>query len=93
MVLVARTPKPPLTAFDLPLLFVHEEAFHQPIFTCNNLAGKVYPVVPEGQHSALHAPHPFRVLFKEGGVGTFIPLFFALLRALRAVSPPPSAPP
>jgi hypothetical protein len=25
-------------------LFVHEESFNQPIFFCNNLSGKVYPV-------------------------------------------------
>lgn len=29
----------------------------------------------------------FKILFKEGGVGTFIPLFFNLLHAIRAVSP------
>lgn len=49
-------------------------------------------VVPEGEHRALYGVHSFKVLFKEGGVGTFVPLFLNLIRTIRNLNVPPSAP-
>ncbi|KAI5081896.1 hypothetical protein GOP47_0001639 [Adiantum capillus-veneris] len=74
-------------AFDMPLLYIHEEKFNQPIFGANNITGKVYPVIPDGEHSALYSPHSFKIIFKEGGCGTFVPLFFNLLKFLRQFPP------
>ncbi|EEF50170.1 uncharacterized protein LOC8285741 [Ricinus communis] len=70
-------------AFDMPLLYIHGEKFSQPIFFCNNLSGLVEPVVPENESRALYSTHSFKILFKEGGCGTFIPLFFNLISSVR----------
>ncbi|KAG6597720.1 SPAC29B12.11c [Cucurbita argyrosperma subsp. argyrosperma] len=83
MVFVSSKPDPWFTAFDMPLLFVHDEKFNQPIFFCNNISGLVEPVVPDDQHRALYSTHSFKILFKEGGCGTFVPLFFNLLSSVR----------
>ncbi|KAI3694956.1 hypothetical protein L1987_77942 [Smallanthus sonchifolius] len=83
MVFVADKPTESFTAFDMPLLYVHGEKFNQPIFHCNNISGLVEPVVPEGQHRALYSTHSFKILFKEGGCGTFVPLFFNLISSVR----------
>ncbi|WVZ22303.1 hypothetical protein V8G54_000847 [Vigna mungo] len=64
-------------------LYVHGEKFNQPIFHCNNLSGHVEPVVPNDQHRALYSTHSFKIIFKEGGCGTFIPLFFNLIASVR----------
>jgi len=39
LVWVPASPVGPLAAFDLPLLYVRNERFHQPIFGANYLAG------------------------------------------------------
>eukprot|EP01018_Ginkgo_biloba_P017629 Gb_02071 [translate_table: standard] len=83
MVFVANKPVGNVVAFDMPLLYIYEEKFNQPIFFCNNISGKVNPVIPEGAHTALYSPHSFKILFKEGGCGTFVPLFFNLIRSVR----------
>ncbi|KAK9070762.1 hypothetical protein SSX86_011164 [Deinandra increscens subsp. villosa] len=83
MVFVADKPTENFTAFDMPLLYVHGEKFNQPIFHCNNISGLVEPVVPEGEHRALYSTHSFKILFKEGGCGTFVPLFFNLIKSVR----------
>ncbi|KAL6003671.1 hypothetical protein ACLOJK_023905 [Asimina triloba] len=83
MVFVANKPVGSFVAFDMPMLYIHGEKFDQPIFFCNNISGFVEPVVPEDQHRALYSTHTFKVLFKEGGCGTFVPLFFNLLAAVR----------
>lgn len=83
MVFVANKPVGNITAFDMPLLYVHGEKFNQPIFFCNNVSGLVEPVVPENQHRALYSTHSFKILFKEGGCGTFVPLFFNLITSVR----------
>ncbi|KAK8913585.1 hypothetical protein KSP39_PZI023789 [Platanthera zijinensis] len=70
-------------AFDIPLLHIHNEKFNQPIFHCNNISGKVEPVIPEEQHRALYSTHSFKILFKDGGCGTFVPLFFNLMQSVR----------
>eukprot|EP00271_Cylindrocystis_brebissonii_P008913 TRINITY_DN23441_c0_g1_i1.p1 TRINITY_DN23441_c0_g1~~TRINITY_DN23441_c0_g1_i1.p1 ORF type:complete len:208 (+),score=39.73 TRINITY_DN23441_c0_g1_i1:194-817(+) len=93
MVLVANSPQPPVFAFDIPLLFVENEKFSQPIFACNNLSGLVTPVQSSPEPPPERPPrHTFKVLFKEGGVGTFIPVFFNILHGLRASMPPPMPP-
>ncbi|KAF9607562.1 hypothetical protein IFM89_036924 [Coptis chinensis] len=86
MVFVASKPVGNFAAFDMPLLYVHDEKFNQPIFYCNNISGLVEPVVPEGQHRALYSTHSFKILFKEGGCGTFVPLFFNLITSVRQYS-------
>nr|ADP88925.1 classical AGP [Gunnera manicata] len=83
MVFVANKPHGNFTAFDMPLLYVRGEKFNQPIFLCNNISGQVEPVVPENQHRALYSTHSFKILFKEGGCGTFVPLFFNLITSVR----------
>ncbi|XP_030961253.1 UPF0664 stress-induced protein C29B12.11c [Quercus robur] len=83
MVFVANKPVGNVTAFDIPLLYVHGEKFNQPIFFCNNISGQVEPVVPENQNRALYSTHSFKILFKEGGCGTFVPLFFNLISSVR----------
>ena len=40
-------------------------------------------VVPENENRALYSAHSFKILFKEGGCGTFIPLFFNLINSVR----------
>ncbi|KAK9934188.1 hypothetical protein M0R45_021340 [Rubus argutus] len=83
MVFVSKKPDGHFAAFDMPLLYVHGEKFNQPVFFCNNIAGQVEPVVPENQHGALYSTHSFKILFKEGGCGTFVPLFFNLISSVR----------
>ncbi|KAL6585420.1 hypothetical protein OROMI_002064 [Orobanche minor] len=83
MVFVASKPVGSFFAFDIPLLYAHNEKFSQPIFHCNNISGRVDPVVPDGEHGALYSPHSFKILFKEGGCGTFVPLFFNLISSVR----------
>lgn len=83
MVFVASKPVGNFYAFDMPLLHVHDEKFNQPVFHCNNISGLVEPVVPENENRALYSTHSFKILFKEGGCGTFVPLFFNLINAVR----------
>ena len=42
-----------------------------------------YQVVPENENSSLYSAHSFKILFKEGGCGTFVPLFFNLIASVR----------
>ncbi|GMH02642.1 hypothetical protein Nepgr_004481 [Nepenthes gracilis] len=83
MVFVAKVPVGNLTSFDMPLLYVSGEKFNQPIFHCNNISGFVEPVVPENENRAIYSTHSFKILFKEGGCGTFVPLFFNLINGVR----------
>ncbi|XP_022742628.1 UPF0664 stress-induced protein C29B12.11c-like [Durio zibethinus] len=83
MVFVASQPVGNFFAFDMPLLYVHDEKFNQPIFHCNNISGHVEPVVPENEHRALYSTHSLKILFKEGGCGTFVPLFLNLISSVR----------
>ncbi|KAI5679475.1 hypothetical protein M9H77_10425 [Catharanthus roseus] len=83
MVFVSNKPVEGVAAFDMPLLYVHGEKFNQPIFFCNNISGLVDPVVPDNENRALYSTHSFKILFKEGGCGTFVPLFFNLIGLVR----------
>lgn len=42
-----------------------------------------FQVVPDNEHRALYSTHSFKILFKEGGCGTFVPLFFNLISSVR----------
>jgi hypothetical protein len=72
----------PVSAFDMPLLFVRNEAFVQPLLYANYLALKVFSVAlgPDA------APHYVTLSFKEGGAGTFLPLFESALAMVRGAS-------
>ncbi|CAL0313035.1 unnamed protein product [Lupinus luteus] len=83
MVFVANSPVGAFFAFDMPLLYIHGEKFNQPIFHCNNISGQVEPVAPNDQHRALYSTYTFKIIFKEGGCGTFIPLFLNLIASVR----------
>ncbi|KDP23219.1 hypothetical protein JCGZ_23052 [Jatropha curcas] len=88
LVFVAHKPVGAFTAFDMPLLYIHGEKFNQPIFFCNNISGLVEPVFPENENGALYSTHSFKILFKEGGCGTFIPIFFNLISSVRQNNQP-----
>uniref|UniRef100_A0A7S4BCM4 GRAM domain-containing protein n=2 Tax=Chrysotila carterae TaxID=13221 RepID=A0A7S4BCM4_CHRCT len=70
-----------MNAFDLPLATMRDEAFNQPIFGANNLTGTSAPL----DGSSCHEDIKWKLAFNEGGVGTFLPLFFRLLTEMRAM--------
>jgi hypothetical protein len=87
-----------LAGFDLPLVYVTKDKLNQPIFGCNNLAGQVWPAVEGGGPGGNLPPHHWKVLFKEGGMGTFYPMYYALVDKARktaaaAAAQPQWAPP
>ncbi|GMP73048.1 hypothetical protein CsSME_00030906 [Camellia sinensis var. sinensis] len=45
-----------------------------------------FKIVPDDQNKALYSTHAFKILFKEGGCGTFVPLFFNLIKSVRQYS-------
>ena len=65
-------------SFDLPLGTMHNEKFNQPIFGANNMTGTSEPL-PGGLTDEIK----WTLTFKEGGVGTFLPLFFRLVHEMR----------
>ncbi|KXZ56958.1 hypothetical protein GPECTOR_1g864 [Gonium pectorale] len=76
-----------LRAFDFPLVYVRQDKLNQPIFGCNNLSGQVWPAVERGGPAGELPPHDFRIYFKEGGIGTFYPLYYTLAeRAKQALA-------
>ena len=78
-----------LAGFDLPLVYRTQDKLNQPIFGCNNLTGRVWPAVEGGGPAGTLPPHSWKVAFKNGGIGTFYPLFYGLLqRAKRAGAAP-----
>ncbi|GFR40704.1 hypothetical protein Agub_g1297 [Astrephomene gubernaculifera] len=74
----SKTDESGLVAFDFPLVYIRNDSLNQPIFGCNNLAGQVWPAVEGGGPAGSLPPHDFRVYFKEGGIGTFYPLYYTL---------------
>eukprot|EP00195_Chlamydomonas_chlamydogama_P002390 CAMPEP_0202922856 /NCGR_PEP_ID=MMETSP1392-20130828/78143_1 /ASSEMBLY_ACC=CAM_ASM_000868 /TAXON_ID=225041 /ORGANISM="Chlamydomonas chlamydogama, Strain SAG 11-48b" /LENGTH=224 /DNA_ID=CAMNT_0049616509 /DNA_START=50 /DNA_END=724 /DNA_ORIENTATION=+ len=74
-----------LAAFDLPLVYMKDDKLNQPIFGCNNLAGMVWPAVDGGGPAGTLPPHKFIVYFKEGGIGTFYPLYYTLTERAKQV--------
>eukprot|EP01026_Neomeris_dumetosa_P031493 TRINITY_DN24970_c0_g2_i1.p1 TRINITY_DN24970_c0_g2~~TRINITY_DN24970_c0_g2_i1.p1 ORF type:complete len:215 (-),score=23.93 TRINITY_DN24970_c0_g2_i1:228-872(-) len=73
-----------LAAFDFPLAYLKDVKFNQPIFGANNLSGMVWPALTGGGPAGTYPPHEYILYFKEGGVGTFLPLFFRSLEQIRA---------
>ena len=57
---------------------MRNERFNQPIFGANNMSGTNDPL-PGGLTNAI----TWTLTFKEGGVGTFLPLFFRLVQEMR----------
>lgn len=93
-----------LQAFDIPLVYIHRDEFKQPIFGCNHLSGHVWQAAEGGGPRGSLPPVSFKLYFTEGGVGTFLPLYFDLLNRAktaarwqeqqqRQTAPRPSAPP
>ena len=76
VVFVADRPQGGFSAFDLPLATMRSESFNQPIFGANNMTG-TSPPLPD---SACAGDITWYLGFKDGGVGTFLPLFFSLLQ-------------
>lgn len=72
-----------LQAFELPLAYISEEDFKQPIFFANNLSGRCNMV-----DAGAEGPETIQwtLYFKEGGVGTFIPFFFRSCAYVRSVA-------
>jgi len=78
-----------LDGFDIPMATLVEESFNQPIFGANNLTGSSPPL----DGSGLAGTIKWKVSFNNGGVGTFLPLFFRLLNEMRQrMSQPQSVP-
>jgi len=85
MVFVAAKPdtETGLQAFDFPLVYIKGEAFNQPIFGCNHLAGECWPACEGGGPSGTLPPYTYKLFFLIGGVGTFLPLYFRNLAMQR----------
>ena len=74
-------------AFDLPLATMKNESFNPPIFFANNMTG----VSPALEASVCFpADISWCITFKDGGVGTFLPLFLRLLAQMRATMRQPA---
>jgi WW domain-binding protein 2 len=56
-----------------------DESFNQPIFGANNLTGASPPLDGSGLTDTIK----WKLAFNNGGVGTFLPLFFRLLNEMR----------
>eukprot|EP00798_Chlamydomonas_sp_ICE-L_P008155 gene8155-1408_t len=80
-----------LVAFDLPLVYMRNDKLNQPIFGCNNLSGQVWPAVSGGGPGGALPPHDFKIYFKEGGIGTFYPLYYTLTERAKQSFAGPSA--
>ena len=66
-------------AFDIPIKLVRNERFNQPIFGANNMTGIVAPISEVG----LLVDTRWKLVFKEGGVGTFLPIFLRMMDQFR----------
>eukprot|EP00803_Ostreobium_quekettii_P003229 evm.model.scf_1010.6 EVM.evm.TU.scf_1010.6 scf_1010:34419-38685(-) len=75
-----------LQAFDFPLVYIYKAEFKQPIFGCNHLSGLVWQAVEGGGPRGSLPPVKFNLYFIEGGVGTFLPLYFNLLHRARSTA-------
>jgi WW domain-binding protein 2 len=73
-----------LEAFDIPLLYIRNDSFNQPVFGCNHLAGECWPVSEQGGPSGSLPPHKYRLYFLQGGIGTVLPLYYRFLKLVRA---------
>lgn len=67
---------PGLAGFDLPLVYITGDKLNQPIFGCNNLAGKVWPAVEGGGPAGTLPPHDWKVRGGEGDAAAGSGLIF-----------------
>ena len=68
---------------DLPLTYIRGDRFNQPVFGCNNLSGECWPTREGGGPGGSFPPLRYYLYFKEGGVGTFLPLYFQFMEQAR----------
>jgi len=68
-----------LFSFDIPFRHITEESFEQPFFGANYLLMTVAPVEGGG----LTSPCKVKIIFKKGGCGTFLRVFFSLMSSFR----------
>ena len=68
------------SSFDVPLCAINREKFNQPIFGANNLTGQV--AGPGGG-----TQWRFKMTFRSGGCGTFLPVFLAMMGEIRESRP------
>ena len=78
MVFIKDSASADFSAFDMPMANISNEKFNQPIFGANNMTGTSEPL-PGGLTDEIK----WTLTFKEGGVGTFLPLFFRLVHEMR----------
>jgi hypothetical protein len=71
-------------SFRIPLTKMTKEKFNQPIFGANNLTGRVPPAADQNflQQFDLKE-YKFCFTFNEGGCGTFLPIFFRIMGAIK----------
>mmetsp|Transcript_2061 Transcript_2061/g.6152 ORF Transcript_2061/g.6152 Transcript_2061/m.6152 type:complete len:242 (+) Transcript_2061:66-791(+) len=67
---------------EVPFRGIENAALHQPIFGANNLSANLIPY--EGQ--PFRGTITFRVFFKRGGLGTFLPRFNHVLSTTRRMT-------
>lgn len=79
MVVPQHIEKARFETFEAPFRGIFNEAFHQPIFGCNNLAAGV--LYYDGQ--PFLGDLSMRIDFVRGGVNTFLPIFNNVLLATR----------
>ena len=77
-----------LQGFDIPIATLVDESFNQPIFGANNLSGTSPPLEGTGLVENIK----WCLYFNNGGVGTFLPLFFRLISEMRTRMSQPAAP-
>ena len=77
-------------SFDVPLASIVDEAFVQPVFGANSLTGTVVAVPGGGLPPGLSATFGFE--FRDGGVGTFLPVLIRVLSEARRLAAAPPAP-
>lgn len=70
------------SAFDMPVSYISQEKFNQPIFGANNLTGTCEPIAEMG----LQGPTTFKLTFRHGGCGTFLHSFLRLVAEARAAA-------
>ncbi|KAJ1638166.1 hypothetical protein T492DRAFT_947132 [Pavlovales sp. CCMP2436] len=68
-----------ISALDLPLANTRHESFNQPIFGCSNISATTSPL----RGGNIRSDVAWKLEFREGGVGTWLPWFFTVLKVMR----------
>lgn len=88
MVLINKKATGDMRAFDLPLAYMYQEKFNQPIFGANFLSGKHSLYKSLGKSKPLFNLLPgeisFKIWFMKGGCGKFLHCLKAVLEQIRA---------